>query len=69
VFVKSQKTPSPLMPACACPHADRGEGMACPGANRFEYIIMYRISSIWSLIHASINARSGPGVRVRTPLF
>ncbi|MCD6153491.1 MAG: glycosyltransferase family 2 protein, partial [Syntrophobacterales bacterium] len=25
-FVKSPKIPSPLMPACACPHADRGEG-------------------------------------------
>ena len=25
-LVKSPKTPSPLMPACACPHADRGEG-------------------------------------------
>ena len=25
-LLESRKTPSPLMPACACPHADRGEG-------------------------------------------
>ena len=25
-FTNCKNTPSPLMPACACPHADRGEG-------------------------------------------
>jgi len=25
-FTNCKNSPSPLMPACACPHADRGEG-------------------------------------------
>jgi len=51
-FTNCKNTPSPLMPACACPHADRGEGWGegapplCPLPRGERNISFYRRSII-----------------------